>query len=245
MTANTDTTDFTPPYNITWRTFLGSLDRMASDASLPSVIDRSYLSWMPGSVQTSYLTLCRQFGLIDDDGSPMSLLSEIVYTPNSRPEVVARLLRVHYAAIVELGKTHATLQQLMDLWKETFGQNGETRRKAITFYMQAADFAQIPVSPLWERGVAKASRQATPARRARPRARRTKQKPTAPQSTSTPSDTVVLASGAGTLSISVDIDPLLLSEEDRGFVFGVIDSVHEYQNKHTSDTTNDPEDTTS
>jgi hypothetical protein len=244
MTASTVTTDFTPPYNLTWRTFLGSLDRMAADESLPSVIDRSYLSWMPGTVQTSYLALCRQFGLIDDDGSPTDLLGDVVYTPNSRPEVVARLLRMHYAPVVELGKTHATSQQLLDMWKETFGQNGETRRKAITFYMQAADFAQIQVSPLWERGITKASRQATPSRRTRPRVQ-TKQAPTAPQQASTPSDTVVLASGAGTLSISVDIDPLRLSEEDRGFVFGVIDSVHEYRNKHASDATDDPADTAS
>ena len=152
-----------------------------------------------------------------------------------------QLLHEHYGPIIELGRQHSTAQQLMDRWKETYGQEGETRRKAITFFMHAADFAGIQLSPLWEQHVAAAARQASRAsgsRRSTSRVpkQRTRQEPTA----TSPSHTIHFADGAGTLGISVDVDLLRLSKEDRDFVLGIVDAMREYQiNRRDNDDTHD------
>ncbi|MCI2423623.1 DUF5343 domain-containing protein [Saccharopolyspora sp. K220] len=241
MTTNNDatTSTFVPPYNLTFGVFMSSLDRMADDEALPSVIDRSYLHWMPGTVQSNYLALFRQTGLIDSNDVPTQLLHDIVYSQDARPTVVERLVQEHYAPVFELG-LNATAQQLLDLWRESFGQSGETRRKAIRFFMQAAKFAGIQVSKNWERNVDKISRQTAPSRPRRSRAPRVPKQASAPESTSRPTEIVTLAEGAGKLSLGVEIDPLKLTEEDRKFVFGIIDSIHSYREAHPG---NEPDDT--
>ncbi|MER7011672.1 hypothetical protein ABT324_09625 [Saccharopolyspora sp. NPDC000359] len=225
------TTTFVPPYNLTFNVFMSSLDRMAEDNELPSVIDRSYLNWMPGTVQSNYLALFRQAGLIDSNDVPTELLHEVVYNQDARPAVLERLVRKHYAPVLDL-PLNSTAQQLLDTWRESFGQSGETRRKAIRFFMQAVKFSGIQVSKNWERNADKISRQAPPSRPRRSRAPRIPQQASAPESTSRPTEVVTLAEGAGKLSLGVEIDPLKLTEEDRKFVFGIIDTIRNYRDAH-------------
>ncbi|MFC7343242.1 hypothetical protein [Saccharopolyspora griseoalba] len=242
----TTTNSFVPPYNLTWRAFLSSLDRMAADEDLPSVIDRSYLNWMPGNVQTNYLALCRQFGLVDSGDAPTALMRNIVYHNDSRPTVIAQLIHEHYAPILELNP-NSTAQQLLGLWKDTYNQSGETRRKATTFFMHAAKFSGVQIGHNWERDVAKISRQAPPARRDRPRQPRIPKQAGPRESTARPAETVDLDNDAGSLSISVEIDPLKLTEEDRDFVFDIVDSIRKYQDAHAknipSRASDEPDDT--
>ncbi|MDI2029506.1 DUF5343 domain-containing protein [Saccharopolyspora sp. TS4A08] len=229
MAQNKETT-FTPPY-ATFRNFLNSLDKMAQQPTLPAAIDRSYLRWMPGSTQTGYLGMCRQFGLIDEDGAPTDLLRELVYDPDSRPKKVKELILRHYAPIVEFGSQHTTSQQLLDKWTETFGQHGDTRRKASTFFLHAAEYAGIPVSPEWKH-IATTSRKRSPGTR---RARRTTkaEEPTAPTGSS--GATRIRLKSGGSITLSVDVNLLELSVEDREFVIKLIDAVHDYQSRTGQD----------
>lgn len=243
MTTNHDTTPstFVPAYNLTWQRFVSSLDRMAADDDLPAVIDRSYLNRMPGNVQTSYLALCRNFRLVDSADAPTALLRDLVYHPDSRSVVIERLVREHYAPILELD-LNATAQQLLDLWKETFNQSGETRRKAVRFFMAAANFAGISLSRNWERDVSKISRTGSSPRRSKPRAPQIPKQTSAPESASRPTETVILDHNAGSLSITVEFDPLKATAADREFVFGFIDSIHQYRDAHDQNTPNDTTD---
>jgi hypothetical protein len=234
MAQNTSRS-FTPTYNLTWRQLFNSWEKMAQSDTLPTVIDRSYLRWLPGSAQTGYLTLARQFGLVDEQYVPTDLLRRLTYEQESRAQIVNRILHEHYAPIIELGKKHSTAQQLMDLWKETYGQEGDTRRKAITFFMQAAEFSGIQVSPLWQ-SIAAASRQASRTSNVRRgKARIPRQKAQHESATATPTDTIYFAGGAGSLRISVDVDLLKLSTEDREFIIGIVDAIRSHQS-HYRDT---------
>lgn len=222
---------FTPPY-ATFRNFLNSLDKMGQQPTLPAAIDRSYLRWMPGSTQTGYLGMCRQFGLIDEDGAPTELLHELVYDQDSRPERVKQLILRYYAPIVEFGRRHTTSQQLLDKWKETFGQEGDTRRKACTFFLHAAEYAGIPVSPEWSHVVTTSRKRSSGTRRARGRATKVEE-PAAPASSSG-ATRIELKSG-GSITLSVDVNLLELSVDDREFVIELIDAVHAYQERTGQD----------
>src|SRR5439155_10304872 len=63
---------------------------------------------------------------------------------------LGEVLRERYPEAVELGKTNATTGQLIEVFRD-YGAQGDTARKAIAFYLQAAKFAgDIPLSPLFQ-----------------------------------------------------------------------------------------------
>jgi hypothetical protein len=64
--------------------------------------------------------------------------------PASRPELIGEMLRQQYPSVVALD-ANATQGQLEEAFKDA-GISGSTIRKAINFYLQAAEFAEIPVS---------------------------------------------------------------------------------------------------
>jgi hypothetical protein len=83
--------------------------------------------------------------MIDAAGVPTDRLRVYATQPEQRSEILREILREHYADVVALG-TGATQQQLTDQFR-AFGIEGETVRKAIAFYLNAARQAEIPLSP--------------------------------------------------------------------------------------------------
>ncbi|MBK0869639.1 DUF5343 domain-containing protein [Saccharopolyspora sp. HNM0986] len=231
---------FIPPY-LSWRSFTGAWEHMASQDTLPAVIDRSYLKWMSGTTQTSFLGMLRQFDLVDDQDRPTGRLRELVYDPDSRPRIIGEQLHEHYEPIVEMGKMHATTGQLNSTWREIYGQEGDTRNRAINFFLQAAELAGIPLSPEWTKGMP------TPAAAA-PRQRR-RSRPAAKSATRAKSQSaenksvleVKLASGVGRIAVTLEADFLHMSDEDRAFVFGISDALRDYQAKHADEEASGPD----
>lgn len=136
---------FTPPYNIPFRTFLNLLQRMEQDGGTPPRIDRSYLHTMSGQAQTYTMSALRSFGLIEDDGSVTPELDDLVLKPQDRPRLIGDLLHKYYGAAVAHGEMHGTPQQLEEVFAE-LNVSGDTLRKAMSFYLHAARFANIPIS---------------------------------------------------------------------------------------------------
>ncbi len=134
---------FSPPY-ISFRTLLNAIQRM-HDEGMPSRLDRSYLSNLPWSTQNHFLASCRALGLIDTDGKPTQMLIQLVELPDERPKLVGSLLRTFYPGATSLSQ-NATQAQLEDEFKG-YGLGGSTSRKAIAFFLHAAAFAEVPLSP--------------------------------------------------------------------------------------------------
>jgi hypothetical protein len=148
---------FSPPYNIPWATFASQLERMAADP--PGRVDRSYLDSQSGTVQTYLIAAFKGFGLIDADARPTSRVKEFA-DPESRKERVADLLQEFYPRVVNLGTTNATSGQLAETFTEEFPNiTGESRVKAIRFFMSAMAYAELPTSKQW--GSVKAPRGAS------------------------------------------------------------------------------------
>ncbi len=114
----------------------------------PTRIDRSFLPGMSGAGQTQLIAGLKSLGLIDEDGTVQPRLVEMVTQPDRRAQVVGEMIRERYPEAVELGKRNATTGELVEVFREHYGVQGDTARKAIAFYLQAAAYAgDVPLSP--------------------------------------------------------------------------------------------------
>ncbi len=140
------------PY-LAWRTFFNLILQL-DEKGLPTRIDRSFLSQRSGLDQGYLIATLKAFGMIADDGTVLDPLKDLVAARDGRPPIVAELLHAHYPEVFAL-PTNATQAQLDDVFREVFGQNGATLRKAETFFLHGATYAGLKLSPYFKapRGV--------------------------------------------------------------------------------------------
>jgi hypothetical protein len=134
-----------PPY-FAFKTLTNTIVSMEEHGP-PTRIDRTFLSNMSGAGQSQFIAGLKSLDLIDEQGTVQPDLTELVENPDKRPEIIGRILRRRYPEAVELGKGNATTGELIEVFRE-YGVQGDTARKAIAFYLQAAKYAgDIPLSP--------------------------------------------------------------------------------------------------
>jgi len=148
MTDSKDASRWSPPYT-SFKTLLNTITRMEEEGAIPPQIDRSYLRVAEGAKTQLVLSL-KALGLIDQSGKVQSLLTDLVNKPDDRKRVIRELLEKHYAQVNRLAGLSATQKMLEDAFAEHYGSQGDTRRKAIAFYVHAAKFAELPLSPYWK-----------------------------------------------------------------------------------------------
>jgi hypothetical protein len=142
---------WSPPYNVVFATFNGTLDKIAAD--LPNRIDRTYLSSQAGSVQTYLIAAYRGFGLIKEDGRRTDELFELATDAEGRPKRIGELLKRYYPNAVQLAETNSTMGELEAVFAEDYPRvTGESRKKAIRFFLAALEYSGLPKSPLWKVG---------------------------------------------------------------------------------------------
>lgn len=212
MAEESDDRGFQPPYNIPWNTFLSTVERAAND--LPNKIDRSYLSSAAGNIQTYLIAAFKGFELVDEELRPTGLKA-FAESPEGRPQLVANMLRERYGPIIELGQTKATAGELEHAFDAQFPKiTGESRKKAIRFFLAAAAYAGIQLSSLWKAPKAsptgrkpRRSRAATGAPASPP--------PAAPSDSIKPAGKEIVADfgDAGSVTMYVAIDWLKLPDD--------------------------------
>ena len=142
MAAETETT-FQPPY-MSWATFDSIIEQFRA-VGLPGRIDRSVLPSRSGGDQSQFLRAASSFGFIDGNEAPTERFRRYVADQDARPEIMREVLREAYPSVVGL-PLDATPQMLTDQFR-SFGIEGDTVRKAIAFYLNAARFAELEISP--------------------------------------------------------------------------------------------------
>lgn len=142
--AEDDEEDFKPPY-VSFTMLLNVVERMRTEG-VPARVDRSYLGTTSGTTKAQFLAAAKALGLLDNDLKPTGLLQSLVSTPAQRPGLIREMLTRFYPKVVALG-TNATQQQLEETFREEYDISGSTVRKAITFYLAAARFAKVELSP--------------------------------------------------------------------------------------------------
>lgn len=138
-----------PPY-ISFRTFINFLLKLELAQEVPPQIDRSFLNKSySGSTGSQLLTALRFLGLIaGEDNRVTAELYHLVEEKEARKQLLSKLLHIRYAPVFakirDLSKaTHAELELA---FTELFKVDNETRRKAVSFFIHAAQEAEIPIS---------------------------------------------------------------------------------------------------
>jgi hypothetical protein len=135
--------EFKAPY-IPFRRILNLADRMLEEGT-PGRIDRGYLSNLSGTDRSYLITALRTLGLMGEQGEVTDTMKALV-SRETRKQTVGVLVAMYYTRAIQLGD-NATQDQLLEVFREYYGVGGETARKAATFYLQAAQFAEMPLSP--------------------------------------------------------------------------------------------------
>jgi hypothetical protein len=152
-----------PPY-VAFGTLLNQIERMERDG-VPARIDGSYLIGMAGGTRSQLKVCLRSLGLIDEDSHTTPVLIALAENPDQRQEILAGILRGQFPELAALNG-NATRGQLEETMTGYGITNADTRRKAMGFYLAAADYAGIPLSP-YLRPAKRAGSSSTP-RRPRP-----------------------------------------------------------------------------
>ncbi len=226
----------TAPY-LPFKTFINSLDTFAQ--GLPSILDRTIWRSQAGVTQGLIMNTYRFFGLVDEYDSPTQSLEIMVRQTEQRPSVLRGLIEATYGQEFGLDFTTTTPKVLEDMFVDSYAVTGATKQKAITFFLKAARFANITLSPFLLNQIRNTSI----------RRRRTKGKDStgplgrengsnfgetlvalAPSSTVT-THKIDLVSG-GTLTVSITANPFKMPQQDRDFVFSLIDKLQQYEKEH-------------
>jgi len=136
----------TPPY-FAFKTLTNMLTAMEEHGP-PNRVDRSFLQGMSGAGQTQFIHGLKSLGLIDENGNVEPQLTTLVQRPDDRRALIGQLVRARYPEAIELGKGNATTGELVEIFNEKYGVQGDTARKAIAFFLGAAKYAEdIQLSP--------------------------------------------------------------------------------------------------
>jgi hypothetical protein len=133
-----------PPY-ISFRTLLTQIERMEKE-TVPTEIDKHFLVGMAGGTQNHFRHALRSLGLIQDSNRSTDLLRDLAAAgPDKRKAMFGEILRDKFPELVEL-PTDAAKSEYERVLDSYGAAATDTKRKALGFYVAAADYAGIPVS---------------------------------------------------------------------------------------------------
>jgi hypothetical protein len=165
----------------------------------------------------------RFLGLVDQTGKTTAAFKTFVRDKDNRSVILRKILESSYARIIALDLTKVSPRQLDAAMRE-YGMTGDTHKKVVSFFLKAANFAELPMSPLLLRRV----RERGPRGRGRTTAERVAEnRPVVPSPRQT-SKTVRLRNGAS-VTLSVDGSFFDMTGQDRQFVSELIDKLQEYE----------------
>jgi hypothetical protein len=211
---------------VPFKTFLAAIEGF--ERHMPEPIDNSAWPTYSGAIKSQLLGAFRFLGLIDDKGTAMPALKSLVEDKAHRKANLRKIMEASYKPLIAAGLQNMSPKRFDELMGD-YGMQGETHNKVVSFFIKAARYAELPISPLLLR------------RGARPiTARKRKHDEggdegvvgiSVPQTSSGgTSKTVDLVSG-GQLTVVLSVNLLDLNASDREFVFGIIDKVQSYKGK--------------
>lgn len=221
----------TPAY-LPYRTLISSLDRLAE--GVPPRIDRGIWKNQTGSIQSLIMGAYRFLGLINDQSAPTKRLHDLVAHRDKPNDLIKAILEEKYAEVIKHNLSTMTEALINEYFEKVFGVEGDTKRKSITFFLQAAKAVGMPLSTFLQSQV----RVRTTGTRRR---RRGEENDGFDEDENNEeltqqigeSKTVELRSG-GTLTLTASIKFFDIAAEDRAFVFELIDKLRDYENKKTT-----------
>lgn len=205
------------PY-LPWKTFLHSLEVFTE--GIPPRISRGV--WrQSGLVQGQIMGAYRFLGLIDENDKPTAVLDLLRDLDSSdRPAAMKDVIAASYPDIMLHDLKTMTFDILNELI-EKYNVSGSTKKKAITFFLQAAKYAGLPLSTFIQV-------RSTGQRRRRIPRNDDGTENDAAATTRSGSEKVVELNSGGKVTLRVSVDFLSLTDIDRKFVFELVDRMSNY-----------------
>jgi hypothetical protein len=213
-----------------WVTVTNALDALAH--GVPPNIDRTLFPGLNWAVQNQLIAALKFLQLIDTNGDSTPQLISLAEDTEHRRENWAAVLKSAYKDVFAMDLTKASPLQLEQAIQK-LGVSGDTLDKAVRFFLSAAGFAGIPLSPHLQR-----KKKMNGVRRRRSASRIKNDPPEGAVSDDTlipirPNGTrrtIALRSG-GSLELLVSVDLFGLDADDRHFVFELIDALQAYERR--------------
>ncbi len=128
-----------------FKTFLSAIE--ALEHGIPTKIDRTIWRTQAYVVQTQIIMALRFLGLLDSEDNPTAKLHQLVENKDDRKKVLNNILVDAYRRVIDLDLTKTTTKMLDDAM-EQYNVSGDTKKKAVRFFLQAAKFVGMPMHPL-------------------------------------------------------------------------------------------------
>jgi len=213
------------PVYIPFKTFLTAVETF--EQGLPPTLDRSVWPSFSGGTQSQTLGAFKFLGLIDEAGKVKEPLERLVDAKgNERKGVLREIIENQYAGAIQLAEQNASFQRLQEYFRE-YGVQAGTLERVVRFFLDACEYTGVRCSPLWSKAK-KTLRRTHKKDEAPSKVKTIKGKPTkSERETKFQVRTMQLQSG-GTLSLSLSVDLMVLSQEDREWLFTLIDQFNAY-----------------
>ncbi len=231
-----ETTAFRPPY-MSFQTFWNFIDELAGKP-LPPRVDRSIMTSKSGTDQANLKSALTSFELTDAEGNVRPDLTNLVQMDQGQRAVAFRdLIRKHYAGPLRVSEQVGTPADLNKAFSDDYPSiaSGDTRRKAVTFFLHAARGAGIELSPHFP--ITRSGSGAPGAPKAKRSSSRKRQNNdgggssrivTPPPPGGGHTQTVTLESG-GTVTLNYDVNMFKVSDADERFVLDLIKKLRTYR----------------
>jgi len=207
-----------------FKTFQSAIESL--EHGVPQRIDASIWPSYSGAIRSQLLGAFKFLGLIDESGKPSESLKELVEKKVTRKATLRKILETSYPQLIGMNLKTSTPKQFDEAMRR-FEVQGQTLVKATSFFLQAAKYSELPISPLLlERKRTNGARRQRLVGGAPTRAQEEIEEEIESGALGT-SKAVQLESGL-TLTVTVSGNFLDLTPRDREFVFGMIDKLDDY-----------------
>ncbi len=133
-----------PPY-ITFASLLHFIDSLKR--GIPGQVDRSLMKTMSGSMQAQMMSALKYLHMVDANGNEDTLTRLVNSEGPERTSTLQDVLKTSYPFLFNgFDLTRATSSQFRQKFTEV-GATGDSVRKCISFFLNAAKEAEIEVSP--------------------------------------------------------------------------------------------------
>jgi hypothetical protein len=132
---------------VAFKGVLGQIDRMAREG-IPAKIDKKYLAGMAEGTQFQYRQAFRCLGLTTGDDQPTRLLPNLVNASSAdRRELFGKIMLARWADLTGLPRD-ASRDDFFGVLQHRYAVASDIqRRKMLTFFVAAADYAGLQISP--------------------------------------------------------------------------------------------------
>jgi hypothetical protein len=202
---------------------------------LPDQINTSIWPNYSGGIRSQLLSTFKFFGLVKEDGSYTPDLKRLADDREGRPALLREIMKRSYVELLKNDLSKATPSGF-DAELRKYGQEGDTHRKVMAFFLSAAKFSGIPLSPLIvKRGGMTVTRNKRPVNfKSKDNGGQVSRETPPPPPLSAPMRTIQLDNGI-TVSLSASADSFQMTSADRKWVNSLLELFEEYEMEHAEE----------